>query len=169
MNNTIRLIKREFIGVLPPSIFFFVVFQLLAFTRALILKEYGIQVSNFLNATFAALLVGKIVLIADKLPLVNRFPDKPLIYNIMWKTLIYMVAAVIVRYVEHLIPLISEYKNLKVASNHLNTEIVWPHFWLVQIWLFICFFLYSTIRELVRFLGRNKVLIMFFGSSKSSS
>ena len=163
MSNIIHRVKREILGAIPPVIFFFIVFQLLAFTRALILKEYGIQVSIFLNATIAALIVGKVVLIADKLPMVNRFPNKPLIYNILWKTFIYMVAALLIRYVEHLIPLIREYKNLKVANNHLLDEVVWSHFWFVQIWLLICFFMYSTIRELVRILGRKQVRSMFFG------
>jgi len=164
MSNIIQRVKHEILGAIPPVIFFFIVFQLLAFTRALILKEYGIQVSIFINATIAALLVGKVVLIADKLPMVNRFPNKPLIYNILWKTFIYIVAALLVRYVEHLIPFIREYKNFNVANNHLLDEVVWPHFWLVQIWLLICFFLYSTIRELVRILGREQVRSMFFGT-----
>ena len=164
MSIIIKRVKREILGVIPPVIFFFVVFQLIAFTRALILKEYGIQVSIFLNATIGALIVGKVVLIADKLPMVNRFPNKPLIYNIVLKTFIYIVAALLVRYVEHLIPLIREYKNLKVANIHLLDEVVWSHFWFVQIWLLICFFMYSTIRELVRILGRKQVLTMFFGA-----
>ncbi len=165
MSKIIQRVKREILGAIPPVLFFFIVFQLLAFTRALILKEYGIQVSIFLNATIAALIVGKVVLIADKLPMVNRFPNKPLIYNILWKTFIYIVAALLVRYVEHLIPFIREYKNLIVANNHLLDEVIWPHFWLVQIWLLICFFMYSTIRELVRILGRKQVRSMFFGPS----
>jgi len=165
MNNIIKRFKREILGAIPPVIFFFIVFQLLALTRALILKEYGIQGSTFLKSTIAALLVGKVVLIADRLPMINRFPYKPLIYNIVWKTFFYMLAALLVRYVEQLIPLIREYKNLKVANNHFLDEVVWPHFWLVQMWLLICFFMYSTIRELVRILGRKQVLSMFFGPS----
>jgi hypothetical protein len=163
MSNIVPRLKREILGAIPTVVYFFVVFQLLALTRALILKGYGIQVSTFLKATIAALIVGKVVLLADLLPMINRFPNRPLIYNIVWKTFIYMVAALLVRFVEHLIPLILEYKNLTVANSHLLDEVVWPHFWFVQIWLLICFFMYSTIRELVRILGREQVRSMFFG------
>ena len=163
MSNIITRLKRKILGVIPTVVFFFIVFQLLAFTRALILKGYGIQVSTFLKATIAALIVGKGVLLADLLPMINRFPNKPLIYNIVWKTFIYMVAALFVRYVEHLIPLIREYKNLTVANSHLLDEVVWPYFWLVQLWLLVCFFMYCTIRELVRILGREQVRSMFVG------
>jgi hypothetical protein len=163
MSNIIPRLKREILGVIPTVVFFFIVFQLLAFTKALILKGYGIQISSFLNATIAALIVGKVVLLADLLPMFNQFPNKPLIYNIVWKTFIYMVAALLFRYVEHLIPFIREYKNLTVANNHLLDEAVWPHFWLVQFWLLVCFLMYCTLRELVQFLGREHVRSMFFG------
>ena len=163
MSNIIPRLKREILGAIPVVLFFFFVFQLLALTKSLILKQYGIEVSTFLNATVAALIVGKVVLVADLLPFVNRFPNKPLIYNVVWKTFIYMVAALIVLYVERLIPFIREYKNIAVANSHLLDEVVWPHFWLVQLWLLVCFFMYCTIREIGRILGREQLRSMFLG------
>jgi hypothetical protein len=47
---------------LPPTIFFFVGFNLILWTKRLILEEQGIEFSGFLTATVAALLVGKAVL-----------------------------------------------------------------------------------------------------------
>ena len=167
MSNIIPRWKREFLRAIPTVMFFFVVFQLLALTRAMILEQYGIQVSTFLNATILALIVGKVVLFADLLPIMNRFPNKPLIYNILWKTFIYMLAALLVRYVEHLIPVILEHKSLTVANSHLLDEVVWPHLWLVQLWLLVCLFMYCIIREFVRILGPAQVRSMFFGPSCS--
>jgi hypothetical protein len=167
MSNILPRLKRAFLGAIPTVVFFFVVFQLLALTRALILKGYGIEASTFLKAAIGALIVGKVVLFADLLPIMNRFPDKPLIYNIVWKTCIYMVAAFFIRYVEHLIPLFREHKNLAAANSHLFSEVVWPHFWLVHLWLLVCFFMYCTIRELVRILGYEQVRSMFFGTGRS--
>jgi len=157
-------IKDELVAVIPPTVFFFAAFQLIAFTRALMLREYGISVSAFVTASIAALVVAKVVLIVDLLPFVNRFPDKPLIYNVVWKTLIYLVAALLVRYVEHLIPFVREHGDLVVANRRLLDEVVWPHFWAVQIWLVVLFFVYCALRELVRVLGRDRVLNMFFGA-----
>jgi hypothetical protein len=56
------------------------------------------------GATVGALLVAKVVLIADNLPVINRFPEKPLLYNVAWKTTIYVLAALVVHYLEHLVP-----------------------------------------------------------------
>ena len=76
MNSIARRLKHEMLEFIPPAIFFFVAFQLLAFTQRMMLKEYGIRTSVFLQATIGALVVAKVVLILDLLPLVNRFPRK---------------------------------------------------------------------------------------------
>ncbi len=81
MSRIIQRLKREILGAIPTILFFFTIFQLLALTKALILKSYGIEVSTFLNATIAALVIGKVVPLADLLPIINRFLDKPIIYN----------------------------------------------------------------------------------------
>ena len=164
MSQISSRIKDELVAVIPPTVFFFAAFQLIAFTRALMLREYGISVSAFVTASIAALVVAKVVLIVDLLPFVNRFPDKPLVYNVVWKTLIYLVAALLVRYVEHLIPFVREHGDLVMANRRSLDEVVWPHFWAVQIWLVVLFFVYCALRALLRVLGRDRVLNMFFGA-----
>ncbi|MDQ3624923.1 MAG: hypothetical protein M3463_20990 [Verrucomicrobiota bacterium] len=56
-----------------------------------------------MSATIAALVIAKVVVITDHFAAVNRFPDKPLIYNVVWKTVIYFVAWLLMRYLEHVI------------------------------------------------------------------
>ena len=88
MNKFVAGVKHEILEALPPFVFFFVAFHLIALTRVLMQQEYGIEARTVMNATIAALVVAKVVLLADLLPIVNRFPDRPLGYNIAWKTLI---------------------------------------------------------------------------------
>lgn len=45
------------------------------------LREYGIPWTGFGEAVIGAILVGKVVLIVDILPFMNKFPERPLIYN----------------------------------------------------------------------------------------
>jgi hypothetical protein len=71
--------------MLPPTIFFFIAFSLILATKHLMLSEYGIPWTGFGKSVIGILLVGKVVLIVDKLPFVNRFPEKPLIYNTILK------------------------------------------------------------------------------------
>lgn len=160
----LKTLKHEFFQVLPPTVFFLTAFLLIIATQRLIMREYHIPLSGFGMAVIGALLVGKIVLVADHLPFVNKFPEKPLIYNTAWKTMIYFVAALAVRYLEHVLPLLREEGSLAAANRRILEEIIWPHFWLVQMWLLVLFFVYCAMRELVRAVGREKVIAMFVGA-----
>jgi hypothetical protein len=102
-------------------------------------------------------------MVVDLLPFVNRFPDKPIAYNIVWKTIIYLLAALLVRYVEHLIPFIRKYGDIAIANRHLFDEVIWPHFLIVQLWLLVLFLMYCTLMEFVRVLGRERIRSLFFG------
>jgi len=87
MSKVFSKLKEEFLALLPPTIFFFVALHIVAFIRALMLKGTGISPLGSVSIAVAALILGKAVLLADMLPVINRFPDKPLIYNVTWKTI----------------------------------------------------------------------------------
>ena len=53
---------------LPPTIFFLVGFNLILWTKRLILQEHGIEFSGFFTALVAALLIEKAGLVTDNLP-----------------------------------------------------------------------------------------------------
>lgn len=163
MSKLLTKLKEEFFAVLPPTIFFFVALHIVAFVRVLMLKGTGISPTSSISIAIASLILGKAVLIADLLPLINRFPDKPLIYNITWKTLIYLVMASLIHYLERLIEFSRQAGGLVAGNRKLLTEIVWPHFWAIQIILFVLISLYCTMHELVRLIGREKALRIFFG------
>jgi len=163
MTKLFHILKHEFLEVLPPTIFFLITFHIVLIDRALMLSEYGLQLSSIAGAAVMALLVAKVVLVADKLPFINRFPQKPLIYNVLWKTAIYVLASLFVHYLEHLIPLWWRGGDFTQANSHLWREIVWPHFWAIQLWLIVLIFVYCASRELVRVVGRERVMQIYFG------
>lgn len=166
MSKAWTIIKHEFHEVLPPTIFFLISFHIVLLDRALMLRQYGLQLSSVAGALVAALLVAKVVLIADKLPFINRFPDKPLMYNVLWKTLVYVSASLLIHYLEHLLPLWWRLGSFGAANEHLWHEIVWPHFWAIQLWLVVLIFIYCAMRELVRVIGRDRVVTIFFGDPR---
>src|SRR5262247_2541788 len=147
MSNVWAKVEHEIREAIPPAIFFLISFHIIVLSRALMVREYGVQISALAGATVGALLVAKVVLIADMLPVINRFPEKPLIYNVVWKTAIYVVASMFVHYLEHLIPVWWRVGGLGAANEHLWSEIVWPHFWAIQLLLVVLIFLYCLSRE----------------------
>jgi hypothetical protein len=157
-------LKEEFFKILPPTIFFFVALHIVAFVHALMLKKTGIAPSSSVSIAVAALILGKAVLIADMVPMINRFPNKPLIYNVAWKTLIYWLMATVIHYMERLIDFWRQTGGFVAGNQKLLAEIIWPHFWAIQIILFVLIAMYCTMHELVRVMGRENVIKIFFGS-----
>jgi hypothetical protein len=163
MTNILHKFKQEFMKVLPPTIFFFFTFNIIAITSVLMLRGRGLDVSSILGATLLALVVGKVILIVDHMPFVNKFPDKPLIYNVAWKTFLYVLAVLLARYVEHLIPFLKDGGGFMEANGHLLQEVNWSRFLAIQIWFMVLFFFYSVLVEMIRVLGKERVVKMFFG------
>ena len=167
MSKLTARIKHEFMEILPPTIFFFVILHIVSLVRALTTWGTGISLPTSTSVTIAALILGKSVLVANLLPFINRFPEKPLIWNVGWKTAIYTLVALVVHYLEHLYDYWKEAPGLVAANHKLLAEFSWPHFWAIQILLLVLICFYCMMRELVRVIGRDKVLEIFFGTPPS--
>ena len=123
---------------------------------------YGKEVTDTtqIGIYFAKKKPNKIVYM---LPLINRFPNKPLIYNIAWKTVIYLLLSAVIHYLERLIDFWRETGGFVAGNQKLLSEIIWPHFWAIQIILFVLIAAYCMVHELVRVIGKQKALRIFFG------
>ena len=120
MSKLSTKLKEEFFALLPPTIFFFVALHVVAFVRVLMLKGTGISPLGSVSVAVASLILGKAVLLADMLPMINRFPNKPLIYNVAWKTLIYLVMSALIHYIERLIEFWRQAGAHAVAGDELH-------------------------------------------------
>lgn len=163
MSKRSARLKEELLNLIPPTIFFFVALHIVAFIRVLMLKGTGISPGVAVSVTLAALIIAKAVVIADLLPFINRFPHRPLIYNVAWKTVIYALVAMLVHYLERLVHFSREAGGLAAGNRKLFAEIVWPHFFAIQILMLVLILMYCSMRELSRVIGADKVRRMFFG------
>ena len=163
MHKLLEKLKEEFFAVLPPTIFFFVVLHIVTIIRVLMAKGSHYEPLSSTSILVASLILGKAVLISDLLPPINRYPDKPLIYNVAWKTPIYLLMATIIHYLERLIDFSRQAGGIVAGNEKLFAEMVWPHFWAVELLLFVLILNYCTARELARVIGKKKMLQLFFG------
>ena len=163
MHKIFEKLKEEFFAILPPTIFFFIALHIVTFIRMLMTKGSHFEPLSTVSIAVASLILGKAVLIADLLPPINRYPDKPLAYNVAWKTTIYLVVAGVIHYLERVIDFSRQAGGIVPGNEKMLTDMVWPHFWAVQIILFVLILMYCTAHELVRVIGKEKMLRLFFG------
>src|SRR5262249_7631375 len=149
MGKAIEKFKEEFLKVLPPTIFFFVALHIIAFIRVLMARGSEYAPLTSASLLVASLILGKAVLIADTMPFINSYPDKPLIYNVSWKTAIYLAVATLIHYLERLYEFSREAGGIAAGNEKLFSEMVWHHFFAVEIILLVLVFMYCTARELI--------------------
>ena len=154
----VELVKE----ILPPTAFFFVGFNLILWTKQMILEERGIKFGGYLAATVAALLVGKAVLVTDHMPFMRRFDGAPLIQPILFKAAIYWVCVFLVRLGEGLFHFLREGGALAGFLPHLMESFSWPRFLMIQVWLMVLFLIYVTIHELNSLFGDGELYRLFF-------
>ncbi|MFN9210252.1 MAG: hypothetical protein ACK6C0_14585 [Betaproteobacteria bacterium] len=161
MKFSVEKLKEEFLALVPPTLFFFIALHIIGPVRRLMTEGTGLPVSSSMQIAIATLIIGKAVLLADLWPPINRFPEKPLLYNIAWKTGVYFLVASLIHYLERLYDYAKAAGGIAAGNARLLAEIVWPHFWAIQIILLAIIFNYCVIRELGRALGEKRVFRMF--------
>jgi hypothetical protein len=154
---------REFREMLPPTIFFFIGFNLILPTTNLLLADYLVAFGNFVVATTAALVVGKSVLVANAMALLRRYDRAPLIQPILFKTVVYWAIVFIARLLEHWIRFtFVEHHPLGTFLPHMITTFSWPRFAAIQIWILVLFLIYVTASELNHLLGDGELRRILF-------
>jgi hypothetical protein len=86
---------------------------------------------------------------------------------VLWKALIYNVLVFLFRFIEELVPLWSQYGSFSVATSKMLTEVSWPHFWAVQIWLVVSVLAYSMIVGLDEHFGEGSIRTALFSRPKA--
>ena len=169
MAKLLAALRDEVVALLWPFAFFFVCFNALALTVALLSPRHDFSLLAHGGATVGALVVAKAVLVADHLPLVNRYPDRPLIWNVVWKTLLYALVAVVFRALERLLAAATNEAGFDAGLAEVVQALDWQRLLAVQMWLVILFFVYTAAREVFRVIGLERTRAMFFQSPAATT
>jgi hypothetical protein len=158
----LEFVAEEFVHALPAMVFFAFGFNLIVFSMNLILRQYFVQFGSFMVATTMALVVGKAVLVADKMPFLNRFESAPLIQPILFKTCVYTVFVFIARLIEAYIHYLIDTGRLIGFFPFLYEQFSWHRFVFIQLWIFMLFLVFTTGAELNRLFGYGMLAKLFF-------
>jgi hypothetical protein len=154
---------HELREILPPTIFFFVGFNLIVLTTNLILADYLAAFGNFALATTAALVVGKAVLVANALPFLRRYDRAPLIQPILFKTAVYWAIVFLARLLEDFVRFcFIEHNPVASFLPHMITTFSWHRFGAIQIWILVLFLIYVTASEFNHLFGEGELGRLLF-------
>ena len=160
-------IVHEWLEMLPPTIFFFVGFNFIVLTTNLLVAQYLVAVSNFMLATLAALVVGKAVLVANKMSLLRRYDRAPLIKPILYKTAFYWVVVFLVRLLERFVHFAAEGNSPSDFPSYLVNTFSWHRFSAISLWIMALFLIYVTATEISHLFGPGELRRLFFTSRPS--
>ena len=144
--------------MLPPTIFFFVGFNLIVLTTNLILADYSVAFGNFMLATAGALVVGKSVLVANAMAVLRHYDRGPVIEPILFKTVFYWAIVFIARLLEHFIRFwLIEHHPVSEFLPHMVATFDWHRFAAIQIWILVLFLIYVTASEFNHLFGEGEL------------
>lgn len=153
---------REFHHVMPPTLFFAAGFCLIVATQRLLLGEYLAELAGFMVAITSALVVGKAVLVADKMPFLRRFDNAPLIRPILFKSVVYWSFVFIARFLERVLHYVLDEGQFAGFFADLDANFSWYRFLFIQIWILVLFLIYTSAAELNALLGDGELWKIFF-------
>lgn len=166
MNRYVAIVAKEIRDVLPAFIFFLFLFHMIALTKAVLLEDYSITALRATASTVGALIVAKAIMLVEALPVARLFSNRR-VFQILWKTLLFTLVALLFRYVEEIIPLVSKYGSVVAATKALFDETAWPVYVVMALWILGGLLLYCLASELVREVGPGKVKEILFGKHPS--
>jgi hypothetical protein len=162
------IVLKEIREALPATIFFLCLFHMIALTKAVALDDYSITTLRAAGATVGALLVAKAILVVEALPLATLFSGRRVV-QVLWKTLLYGMVALLFRVVEEIIPLASKHGGVVPAAKAMSREVSWPLFGILALWILGGLLLYCLASELVRAMGPDRAKEILFSTRSSSS
>lgn len=161
-----QFVRREFLEILPVMIFFFISFQLIAFSKHLVLTQEGVVYDGFIAATLGALVIAKVVLVVDELPIMRLYRGRPLYRPILYRTVFYTLCVLVVRMIEIIVRNAIHKGNFVGGIEAAWAGIVWAHFTYIQIWIFVLFLVYVTLVELRDEFGTGALGKVLFSRGK---
>jgi len=129
--------------------------------RRLILAHYQISYGEWGIGVIKALVLAKVVLVAEGLNLGRRFDHKPLVIPTLYKTLLFTVCVALFDAVESMVSSLFHGKVFGVAINDIVNG--YNYEWLAGVLVvFFAFIPFFAVKELRKILGEGTIFKYFF-------
>ena len=163
MPLTVDSVKKEARKVIVTAVFFAIGFCIILVHNRLLTEGTGFRTASFARALIGGLIAAKILISVDMLPFVDAFPDKPIVYNIGWKTFLYAAGALVFLYMEPFLKHLIRRAGLYASHSEAWGELMRPRTWATMIWVVVLLLVFVTMKEISRVIGKDQLKSMFLG------
>lgn len=162
MNRFFTAIANDLKEVIYPVIFLFCMFNLVALTNSLLLESYHVTPTHTFFAAIGALIGGKAILVANKVPYLHLFKGHPVIVIVLWRSLFYAIFCALFLCSEHIVTGFFDREGPIHSLESLTKGISLDHVAANVIWLFVSLMLYNSYVEVDRRIGKGTLRKIFF-------
>lgn len=148
MRRVVSFVARELREALPATLFFLVLFHLVAWTRVALLGDVEWSTLRAAGATIGALLVAKAVLVVHALR-VPRFAGTSNLRGILWRSGLGGLVVLLFKLLEEWLPRVGE-AGASGAWSAMLEDVRWPVFVVLALWILAGLVLYTLLVELSR-------------------
>ncbi len=165
--NWKQFLINEFIQLGIINLYFAISFSVLITLNSLALAQHGIDSFNYGVAIFGALFLGKIILLLEHWSFVKRYDHQPLLYTVLYKSLLFTLLVFVVNILEYYIFGFFQGKSVSIINQKIINEVYSIAFISKNLSIFVVFIPFFSIRELNKILGKDKLKNLFFKSRQS--
>jgi hypothetical protein len=149
--------------LLPPTLYFLVTFNLISLTSRLLVYDHDwFDPTSVVIASTTALVVAKVVLIVDRIRIIDKFRGAPLILPILYKSVFYSLVVLVVRFAERMVDFAIDSGGFGPGFQILLAQFSWHRFIAVHLFIFLCFLVYVAATELNALIGDGQLFRLFF-------
>ena len=162
-------LKHELKSVLLTTLYFALWFGTLVAIKKLILADYKIPYKGLSIALIGALIMAKVVLLMEYVPLGKWIEKRPAIVDVIVRTLIYGCAVFLVLILEKSFEARHDFGGFFNALTHIGQHPDYPHIWANTIcvfWSLLGFNLYAVLKN---HFGADGLKQLFWSPPKEKS
>ena len=154
--------KRELREVLAISGVFFVIFVLFLLLKKVIMDDYKVDLYILSTALVGSLIIAKVVLIFDLLPLTRKTDRLLNIFRVFFRSLIYIAGYLIFTFLEHLVRGLTSGESFPAAVGSTLQTMQTPAFIISFVGVLIAFLLFNAFWIIRSSIGPAALFAMFF-------
>jgi hypothetical protein len=154
--------KRELKQILAISGVFFVIFVLFLLMKKALLDDYAINYYILGKSLVGSLIIAKVVLVFDLLPLTKRTDNLPNIYRVFFRSFVYLLGFVIFTFIEDLIKGIIDKKDFSISVADAFHHLSEPAFVTSMVGVFVAFLFFNAFWVIRSKYGAPALYELFF-------